>query len=66
MNSYQRSWFEVFDDRVLSDRQVKLVTTKNESMVYGVPHKVDAGAHDKGDNAEVDHRPGECTPTAFN
>lgn len=42
---YQCSRFEVFDDGVLSDRQVELVATQQQTMVDGVAHQVDAGAH---------------------
>lgn len=53
-NTNQRSRFEIFDDGVLSDRQVQLVPTQDEPMVDGVSHQVDAGSHHKRDDAEVD------------
>lgn len=53
--AHQRLWLEILDDRVLSDRQVVLVAAEDQAVVYGVAHQVDAGAHDKGDDADVDH-----------
>ena len=35
---------------------MKLVATQDEAMVDGVSHQVDAGAHDKCDDAEVNCR----------
>lgn len=45
---------EVFDDGVLSDWQMELIPTQNEPVVDGVTHQVDAGSHDKSDDADVD------------
>lgn len=32
---------------------MELVAAEDEAVVDGVPHQVDAGAHDEGDDAEV-------------
>lgn len=62
IDTNQRGRFEVFDDGVLSHWQVELVATQDEPVVDGVSHQVDAGSHNKRDDAEVDccarHRPG--------
>lgn len=43
---------------------MELIPTQDESVVDGVPHQVDAGSHDEGDDAEVDScsRDGSGTP----
>lgn len=58
--------FEVFNDGILSDWQVELVATQDESVVDGVSHQVDAGSHDKHDDAEVDRWARQRPGTAFN
>lgn len=35
---------------------MELVSAQEEPVVDGVSHQVDAGSHDKGDDAEVDGR----------
>lgn len=52
---YQRLWLQVPDDGVLPDGQVVLIPTEDEAVVDGVPHQVDAGAHDECDDADVHH-----------
>lgn len=52
---YQCLWLQVLDDGILSYRQMVLVATENQAMVYGVSDQVDAGSHDKHDDADVDH-----------
>lgn len=52
---HQRLRLEILHDRVLADRQVVLVATEEQAVVHGVAHQVDAGAHDEGDDADVDH-----------
>lgn len=32
-----------------------LVAAEEQAVVHGVAHQVDAGAHDEGDDADVDH-----------
>lgn len=53
---------ELLQDRVLSDRQVQLVASQQQSSHDGVRHQVEAGSHDDGDEAKVDggtwQRPG--------
>lgn len=51
----QRLWLQVPDDGVLPDGQVVLIPTEDEAVVDGVPHQVDAGAHDECDDADVHH-----------
>lgn len=46
---------EVLDDGILTDRQVVLVATEEQAVVHGVAHQVDAGTHDEGDDADIDH-----------
>lgn len=58
--------FEVFNDGVLSDWQVELVATQDEPVVDGVSHQVDAGSHNKHDDAEVDCWARQCPGTALN
>lgn len=65
-DTHQGGRFEVFDDGVLSDRQVELVATQEEPMVDGVSHQVDAGSHDKSDDAEVDRWARQRPGTALN
>lgn len=36
-----------------------LVTTEDQAMIDRIPHQVNAGSHDKRDDADVDHGPGE-------
>lgn len=62
----QRCRFEVFDDGVLPDWQMELIPTQNEPVVDGVSHQVDAGSHDKSDDAYVDRRARQRLWTAFN
>lgn len=57
---------EVFDDGVLSDWQMELIPTQNEPVVDGVAHQVDAGSHDKSDDADVDRRARQRLRTALN
>lgn len=38
---------------------MELVTTQQQTMVDGVAHQVDAGAHHKGDDAQVHGRVGQ-------
>jgi hypothetical protein len=52
---HQCLWLEVLDDGVLPDGQVVLVATEDQAVVDGVTHQVDAGTHDEGDDADVDH-----------
>lgn len=64
--THQSRRLEVFDDRVLSDRQMKLIPAQNEPVVDGVAHQVDAGSHDKSDDADVDRRARQRLRTALN
>lgn len=66
IDTYQWGRFEVFEDGVLSDWQVELVATEDETMVDGVSHQVDAGSHDKSDDAEVDRWARQRPGTALN
>lgn len=62
----QSSRLQVFDDGVLSDWQMELIATQNEPVVDGVAHQVDAGPHDKSDDADVDCRARQRLWTALN
>lgn len=53
--AHQRPGLEVLDDGIVADRQVVLVATEEQAVVHRVAHQVDAGAHDQGDDADVDH-----------
>lgn len=64
--SYQWSWFKVFNNGVFSHWQVELVATQDEPVVDGVSHQVDAGSHDKSDDAEVDRWARQCPGAALN
>lgn len=63
---YQWGRFKVFDYGVLSDWQVELVATQDEPVVDGVSYQVDAGSHDKSDDAEVDGWARQRPRTALN
>lgn len=45
---------------------MELVATQDEPVVDGVSHQVDAGSHDKSNDAEVDRRARQRPGTAFN
>ena len=55
VEAHQRLRLEILDDGVLTDRQVVLVAAEDQAVVYRVTHQVDAGAHDEGDDADIDH-----------
>lgn len=56
---------EGLHDRILSDRQVKLVANQQEPPGDGVCSQVEAGSHDDGNDAEVDGRAGGRPGAAF-
>lgn len=66
MESYQWIRFKVFNDGVISHRQVELVATQDEPVVNGVSHQVDTGSHDKNDDAEVNRWARQGPGTALN
>lgn len=45
---------------------MELIPTQNETVVDGVAHQVDAGSHDKRNDADVDCRARQRLWTAFN